>query len=81
MSDGKFSDTQVNFSYGPVGTIWQLRTDNDDKWKLILQFRVQSWRWNYNGHFEMGISSMNGRTFDAMTQTGVEYFVTVGGFF
>ena len=79
MSDGKFGDTNVTFEYGPVGTIWQWRSDVQ-KWKLIMQVRVQTWRWNYNNHFEFGISSRHGRNFSDLGNN-VTYYFTVGGFF
>ena len=79
LGDGKFSDTLVRIDYGPVGCVWQWRFDIK-KWKLMLQFRVGAWRWNFNNHFEFGITSQNGRTFEALPG-GAPYFVTVGGFF
>ena len=78
LSDGKFSDTVVTMNDGPAGTIWQWRSDVD-KWKLILQFRVKHFRWNYHNHFEFGLSSQNGRTMEGLGSAN--YFVTVGGFF
>ena len=79
MSDGKFNDTNVTISNGPVGTIWQWRNDTG-KWKLWMQFRVQTWRWNFHNHFEIGLSSTNGRGFSELVQD-VKYYVTIGGFF
>ena len=79
ISDGKFNDTNVTFSYGPVGTIWQWRSDTG-KWKLIMQVRIQTWRWNFNNHFEFGLSSTHGRNFSDLASDAV-YYMTVGGFF
>ena len=80
LSDGKFNDTNVAIDSGPVGTIWQWRPDSGDgRWKLLMQFRAKTWRWNFNNHFEFGLSSTNGRPFSEMGD--VEYCVTVGGFF
>jgi len=79
IGDGKFNDTNVQIDNGPIGTIWQYRTDVQ-KWKLIMQFRIKTWRWNFNNHFEYGLSSINGRPFTDMG-SNVEYWVTVGGFF
>ena len=83
LGDGKFDDTNVSFSDGPVGTIWE---NKSGKWKLKRQFRVASWRWNYQAsgdtrsHFEFKCSSENGRDWDEFAE-GTEYFITVGGFF
>ena len=83
LGDGKFADTNVSFSDGPIGTIWENRSG---KWKLKRQFRVASWRWNYKAsgdsvsHFEFKCSSEHGRDWDEFT-AGTEYFITVGGFF
>ena len=78
LGDGKFDDTIVSMEYGPVGTVWQWRSDVG-KWKLMLQFRFKQFRWNYNNHFELGLTSQNGRRFEDIANAG--YFVTVGGFF
>ena len=83
LGDGKFEDTNVSFSDGPVGTIWESRSG---RWKLKKQFRVASWRWNYTAsgdseaHFEFKLSTDHGRDWDEFT-AGTDYFVTVGGFF
>ena len=78
LGDGKFGDTNVTFEYGPIGTIWQYRYDID-KWKLQTQFRAQTRRWNYNNHFEVGISSVHGREITSLAP--MHLFVTVGGLF
>ena len=85
LGDGKFADTNSDFDYGPVGTIWEWRSDVE-KWKLKRQFRIQSWRWNFkpdpsgDAHFEFRMSSSHGHGWDQLT-AGVRYYVTVGGFF
>ena len=83
LGDQRFSDTNVNFSDGPVGTIWYFDPVGGG-WRLKMQFRVSSWRWNYNAgggqHFEFGLSSRHGRNFDGLT-LGSAYSITVGGFF
>ena len=78
LGDDKFDDTIVTLEYGPVGTVWQWRPDTK-KWKLVLQFRVKKLRWNYNNHFELGLSSQNGRRFEDIENA--QYHVTVGGLF
>ena len=82
LGDGKFDDSgSIMMDYGPMGTIWQWRPDADNgagAWKLMTQFRLQSWRWNFNNHFEFGISSQHGRALSSLGND-VEYFVTVGG--
>ena len=79
IGDGKFNDTNVTFDYGPIGTIWQWRSDTG-KWKLIMQVRIQKWRWNYNNHFEFGLTSTHGRSFSDLG-SNLTYFITAGGFF
>ena len=56
LGSNKLSDFgAIDFTDGPVGTIWY--RDGDFTWKLKQQFRINSWRWNYNGHFEFARSS------------------------
>ena len=74
----KFDDTNITMEYGPIGTVWQWQSDVG-KWKLMLQFRVKTFRWNYNNHFELGVSSQNGRRFEDIDNA--QYHVTVGGLF
>ena len=86
IGDGKFSDTNVNFDYGPVGTIWEWMDGSVAKFKLKRQFRVQSWRWNYqissndSRHFEFRMSTSTGHDWNTLN-VGSEYFISVGGFF
>ena len=69
----------TDFTDGPVGTIWY---KNDRfEWKLKQQFRINSWRWNYNGHFEFARSSKHPDNTDDSFNVGATYYITVGGFF
>ena len=83
LGDAKFSDTNVSFADGPIGCIWYYHKENG-KWRLRMQFRCSSWRWNYNAgggaHFEFGFSSRHGRAWSDLT-VGATYYITVGGFF
>ena len=83
LGDSLFSDTNVSFSDGPVGCIWYYDAPNR-KWRLKMQFRCGSWRWNYNAgggpHFEFGFSSRHGKNWSNFT-IGTSYYITVGGFF
>lgn len=85
LGDGKFSDTNAEFEYGPVGTIWEW-ISSTSKWKLKRQFRIQTWRWNYkpdpagDAHFEFRMASSNGHGWDTLAE-GARYYITVGGFF
>jgi len=83
LGDSLFGDTNVNLGNGPVGCIWYLVPSNG-KWRLKMQFRVESWRWNYNSgggpHFEFQFSSRHGKEWSNFTE-GADYYVTVGGFF
>ena len=86
IGDGKFDDTAVNFDYGPVGTIWEWMDGSVAKFKLKRQFRIQSWRWNYqissndSRHFEFRMSTSTGHDWSTFTANKV-YFISVGGFF
>ena len=85
LGDGKFADTNVTIGNGPVGTIWEYIPSNG-KWKLKRQFRVEAWRWNFtppgssSSHFEFRMSSSHGHDWTNLA-TGVQYYITVGGFF
>ena len=83
LGDALFPDTNVSLGNGPIGCIWY-QDAASGKWRLKMQFRVQSWRWNYNSgggaHFEYGFSSRHGREWSNFT-IGADYYVTVGGFF
>ena len=73
------TDTQaITFTNGPVGIIWY--RDGEFKWKMKQQFRINSWRWNYNNHFEFKRSSSHGKG-DHQFTVGAAYYITVGGFF
>ena len=65
--------------YGPYGTIWLYYPDTN-QWRLKQQFRVSSWRWNFNNHIEFRRSSKFGVS-DIDFTTGNAYYITVGGFF
>ena len=86
IGDGKFDDTNVSFDYGPIGTIWEWMSGSVAKFKLKRQFRIGSWRWNYqisssqDRHFEFKLTSSHGHNWDQL-YVGVEYFISVGGFF
>ena len=81
LSDNLISDTEsVNTSYGPYGTIWKYN-DSNNKWQLIRQIRLDSFRWNYKGHFEFELSSGHGDSFSDLTLYSQAYYVTIGGFF
>ena len=79
MGNEKFNDTTVSFDHKPAGTIWEWRP-SVNQWKLKRQFCIQSWRWNFNEHFEFQVSSSNGHDWSHL-DADVEYFITVGGFF
>ena len=77
---GLVGDTgAINFTDGPVGIIWY--RDGELKWKMKQQFRINSWRWNYNGHFEFARSSKHPDNDDTAFTVGAAYYITVGGFF
>ena len=81
LSDSLISDTgSVSTSYGPFGTIWKYN-DSNNKWQLIRQIRLDSFRWNYKGHFEFELSSAHGDSFNDLTLYSQAYYVTIGGFF
>ena len=83
LGDTRFGDTNVSLSNGPVGCLWYYLASSG-KWRLRMQFRIQSWRWNYDAgggpHFEFGFSSRHGRSWSDLS-VGAEYYITVGGFF
>ena len=77
---GLVGDTgPVEFTDGPVGIIWY--RDGNLKWKMKQQFRVNAWRWNYNGHFEFARSSKHPDNDGTAFTVGAAYYITVGGFF
>ena len=67
-----------NIDNGPVGTIWYKAANTDSNWKFKQEFRINTFRWNYNNHFEMRVSSRTGQT---SFTTDLTYYITVGGFF
>ena len=67
-----------DMDYGPIGTIWLYYPDTN-QWRLKQEFRVTSWRWNFNNHIEFRRSSKFGVS-DIDFTTGTAYYVTVGGF-
>ena len=77
LGDAAFSDTNVSIDNGPVGTVWYWNYEVE-KWRLKEQFRINTWRWNYNGHFEFRTSSRHG---SKNYTSGTSYYITVGGFF
>jgi hypothetical protein len=80
LNDSLMSDTNsVNLDYGPMLTAWYLNTSNG-KWRLKRIMRCQTYRWNYNGHFEFKESSGKGTAWNGLTND-VKYYLTVGGFF
>ena len=80
LSEDLCPDTgSVSTDYGPVGVIWYY-ADSTGKWKMKRQFRTDSWRWNYNGHFEFELSSSKGHAWSNIL-TGTIYHVTIGGWF
>ena len=79
LTNGAFSDTNVNIQYGPVGCIWFWSSSNQN-WKLKQQFRIDYWRWNYNNHMEFRRTSVHGNS-DGSFTADYQYYITVGGFF
>ena len=69
----------VTTQYGPVGVIWYYAPASGN-WKMKRQFRTESWRWNYNGHFEFQLSSSKGHAWSTLS-TGNIYHITIGGWF
>jgi len=80
LSNGLCNDTgSVLTEFGPIGVIWYYSVA-DNSWKMKRQFRSQSWRWNYNNHFEFMLSSSKGHAWSSFTENAV-YYITVGGWF
>lgn len=77
LGNAAFSDTNVSIDNGPVGTVWYWNYP-DENWRLKEQFRINTWRWNYNNHFEFRTSSRHG---NKSYTPGTAYYITVGGFF
>ena len=76
------ADTQaVSTQYGPLGTIWYSPLNRPDSWRMMRQFRIESYRWNAFGHhIEFEISSSKGTDWDKLV-IPTSYYVTIGGFF
>lgn len=80
LSEDLCPDTgSVTTQYGPIGVIWYYATVTNN-WKMKRQFRSESWRWNYNGHFEFELSSSKGHAWSSIN-TGTIYHITIGGWF
>ena len=79
MKYGLWSDTSVSIDNGPVGCIWWQQSGSE-QWKLKQQFRINWFRWNYNGHMEFRRSSRHGNSDSSLTVDNT-YHITVGGFF
>jgi len=60
---------------GPVGTIWYKEANG---WKFKQEFRINTFRWNFNNHFEFRVTSRSGQT---SFTPGTPYYITIGGFF
>ena len=80
LGDNLFPDTQyLGTQYGPFGTIWKYN-EEEIKWQMMRQIRIDGFRWNYNNHMEYNLSSSHGRSFDDLV-VGQAYYITIGGFF
>ena len=80
LSEDLCPDTgSVSTQYGSIGVIWYYATVTNN-WKMKRQFRSESWRWNYNGHFEFELSSSKGHAWSSIN-TGTIYHITIGGWF
>lgn len=77
LGDSAFSDTRVTIDNGPVGTVWYWHYQ-EERWRLKEQFRINFFRWNYNGHMEFRTSSRHG---NKSYTPGTSYYITIGGFF
>jgi len=75
LGESVINDFNRNIENGPVGTIWYKEANG---WKFKQQFRINTFRWNFNNHFEFRVTSRNGST---SFTPGTPYHITVGGFF
>jgi len=75
LGESVINDFNRGIDNGPVGTIWYKEANG---WKFKQQFRINTFRWNYNNHFEFRVTSRNGST---SFTPGTPYHITVGGFF
>lgn len=80
LSEDLCPDTgSITTQYGPVGVIWYYASATNT-WKMKRQFRTDSWRWNFNNHFEFELSSSKGHAWGNLNQ-GTVYHITIGGWF
>jgi len=75
LGESIISEFNRSIDNGPVGTIWYKEANG---WKFKQQFRINTFRWNFNNHFEFRVTSRNGST---SFTPGTPYHITVGGFF
>ena len=75
LGESIISEFNRSIENGPVGTIWY---KDSNGWKFKQQFRINTFRWNFNNHFEFRVTSRNGST---SFTPGTPYHITVGGFF
>jgi len=75
LGERLISEFNRSIENGPVGTIWYKEADG---WKFKQQFRINTFRWNFNNHFEFRVTSRSGST---SFTVGTPYHITVGGFF
>ena len=75
LGESVINDFNRGIDNGPVGTIWYKEANG---WKFKQQFRINTFRWNYNNHFEFRVTSRNGST---SFTPGTPYYITIGGFF
>jgi len=80
LSYGLADDTGVvETMFGPIGVVWYYKAEANS-WRMKRQFRTDSWRWNYNNHFEFKLSSSKGHAWSSFTE-GITYYITIGGWF
>ena len=73
-----FADTEsLDTNYGPMMTIWYESTPNH--WAMHRQFRIESFRWNYNQHMEFGLGSSHGWSIESLEDR--IYYMNIAGFF
>jgi hypothetical protein len=75
LGESIISEFNRSIDNGPVGTIWYKESDG---WKFKQEFRINTFRWNFNNHFEFRVTSRSGST---SFTPGTPYHITVGGFF
>ena len=80
LNDNLIGDTgSTKTGYGPMLTVWYLNPTNN-KWRFMRAMRIESYRWNYNNHFEFEESSARGITWSSLVNNQ-RYYLTAGGFF